>query len=88
MGVSITAWTLAVGTTGFVTGYVGPILLTPGANQGPLLGIFLTGPGGLALGAVMGLVMKLLGVRDNVSLAWLAGTCAVVAMTTLYLCVS
>lgn len=88
MGVSVKAWALALGATGFVTGYVGPIVLTPGANQGPLLGIFLTGPAGLLLGAVIGLVMKLLGVSYNVSLAWLGGMSAVVAMTTLFLCVS
>ena len=88
MSVSLKAWTLAVGSTGFLTGYVGPIVLTPGSNQGPLLGIFLTGPGGLVLGAVLGLVMKLLGVRHEVSLAWLAGTCAVAAMATVFLCVS
>jgi hypothetical protein len=35
---------------------VGPILVTPSANQGPLLGIFFTGPLGLVLGFVWGLI--------------------------------
>jgi len=32
------------GLIGFLAGFLGPIFLTPGANQGPLLGIFITGP--------------------------------------------
>ncbi len=44
-----------VGGIGFVLGFVGPILLTPEANQGPLLGIFITGPLGFVLGLLWGL---------------------------------
>ena len=40
-----------LGGIGFVAGFFGPILFTPDANQGPLLGIFITGP----LGAILGL---------------------------------
>jgi len=32
------------------------MIVTPGANQGPLLGIFISGPLGLALGLVWGLI--------------------------------
>jgi hypothetical protein len=35
---------------GFLIGFLGPIFLSPGANQGPLLGIFITGPAGAILG--------------------------------------
>ena len=45
---------LLVGGVGFVAGFFGPIILTPGANQGPLFGIFFTGPAGFVLGVVMG----------------------------------
>jgi len=45
-----------VGAITFVVGFVGPILVTPSANQGPLLGIFFTGPLGLVLGFVWGLI--------------------------------
>jgi len=45
---------LVVGAIGFVAGFFGPILLWPDANQGPLLGIFVTGPLGFALGALAG----------------------------------
>ena len=44
-----------VGGVGFVLGFVGPILVTPGANQGPMLGIFITGPLGFLIGLVWGL---------------------------------
>lgn len=85
MNLSVRRWALAIGATGFVCGYAGPLWLAPDSNQGPLLGIFLTGPAGLVLGALLGLVMKLLKVSYQVSLAWLLGTCAVVALGSLYL---
>jgi uncharacterized YccA/Bax inhibitor family protein len=46
---------LIVGAIGFLLGFVGPILLTPEANQGPLLGIFITGPLGVVLGLLWGI---------------------------------
>lgn len=45
---------VTLGGLGFVAGFFGPMLLAPGANQGPLLGIFITGPGGSLLGALAG----------------------------------
>lgn len=45
---------LVVGGVGFVAGFFGPMVFTPGANQGPLLGIFFTGPLGAVLGAAGG----------------------------------
>ena len=43
-----------VGGIGFIGGFFSPILLDPGANQGPLLGIFFTGPLGFVVGAIGG----------------------------------
>jgi hypothetical protein len=43
-----------LGGIGFVGGFFGPMLFAPSANQGPMLGIFITGPGGFLLGAVAG----------------------------------
>ena len=43
-----------LGGIGFAAGFFGPVLLMPEANQGPLLGIFITGPIGVVLGAVAG----------------------------------
>ena len=39
---SVLVGALATGGIGFVLGFFGPILLRPEANQGPLLGIFIT----------------------------------------------
>lgn len=45
------------GGIGFVGGFFGPMLFAPDANQGPLLGLFITGPGGVVLGALAGLAI-------------------------------
>ena len=50
---------LLFGAIGFVAGFLGPLIFMPEANQGPLLGIFVTGPAGVLLGAVAGLVYGL-----------------------------
>lgn len=52
-------WGVILGVIGFVGGFVGPLIFTPEANQGPLLGIFITGPLGFVLGLVVGLILSL-----------------------------
>ena len=47
---------LTVGAVAFLLGFVGPLIVTPDANQGPLLGIFITGPLGCLAGLLWGLV--------------------------------
>jgi len=42
------------GGIAFVAGFIGPVIFQPEANQGPLLGIFVTGPLGFVLGAMIG----------------------------------
>jgi hypothetical protein len=42
------------GGLGFVAGFFGPMIFAPGANQGPMLGIFITGPAGVVIGAIAG----------------------------------
>jgi hypothetical protein len=67
-GGSIARWcasmTVVVGGVSFLAGFVGPILLQPDMPQGPLLGIFCTGPlgalAGAALGALLGLARQTL----------------------------
>ena len=49
----------AVGAVSFLAGFAGPILLSPDSPQGPLLGIFFTGPLGFVVGAVVGLCIGL-----------------------------
>jgi len=45
---------IIVGSIGFITGFWGPIIFNPSANQGPLLGIFITGPLGFLIGLAGG----------------------------------
>jgi hypothetical protein len=48
---------LLMGITGFVIGFFGPIRFQPWANQGPMLGLFVTGPGGVVLGIILGVAL-------------------------------
>jgi hypothetical protein len=48
---------LIVGDIGFTAGFFGPIIFTPKSNQGPLLGIFFTGPLGFVAGAIIGVTV-------------------------------
>ncbi len=50
-------WAVVLGVVGFVCGFVGPMVFSPDANQGPMLGIFITGPGGALLGAMLGVIV-------------------------------
>jgi hypothetical protein len=45
---------LVTGAVGFSAGFFGPMIFSPSANQGPLLGIFITGPLGLIFGGAGG----------------------------------
>jgi hypothetical protein len=47
---------VVAGAVGFLAGFVGPMILTPEANMGPMLGIFITGPLGFVSGGAWGLV--------------------------------
>ena len=56
LATSMGYWALVAGGIGFVGGFFGPMIFAPDANQGPLLGIFITGPLGLVTGAIGGLI--------------------------------
>jgi hypothetical protein len=60
---AIAVGAFVTGSIAFSLGFFGPILFTPGANQGPLLGLLITGPIGFLLGAVGGAVVWI--VRRN-----------------------
>jgi hypothetical protein len=50
---------MASAFVGFAAGFFGPIFLSPDSAQGPLLGIFITGPVGAILGLAASLVYVL-----------------------------
>ncbi len=47
---------MLLGVIGFIGGFIGPMILAPEANQGPLLGIFVTGPLGFLIGGIAGAI--------------------------------
>jgi len=49
-------WAAILGFAGFISGFFGPMIFRPDANQGPMLGIFITGPLGVLVGALFGLI--------------------------------
>lgn len=53
---SATTGAVTLGALGFVAGFFGPLIFSPGSNQGPMLGLFITGPLGVVFGAVGGAV--------------------------------
>jgi len=82
----ILKFVLALGVTGFVAGFFGPIALNPEANQGPLLGIFITGPLGALAGLAIGALFRFLPVSSTLRHRTLAGLCAALGIGTLYAC--
>ena len=79
-------WALVLGATGFAAGFFGPMVLTPDANQGPLFGIFLSGPGGAAAGALLGFLVGLTPLSVARSRALLAAVGACYAVAVLFFC--
>jgi hypothetical protein len=49
-----------IGAISFAIGFVGPILFQPDSPQGPLLGIFVTGPIGVIIGALLGMLIAII----------------------------
>lgn len=78
------AWVIILGAAGFLAGFFGPMVFAPDANQGPLVGILISGPGGAVLGAVLCVIFRSL--RSSPKTQWwvLLGTSAILAVVTLY----
>jgi hypothetical protein len=75
---------VALGGTGFAAGFFGPIALNPEANQGPLVGLLITGPFGALAGLVLGATFRFLPVTDRLRLRALALSCSILGLGTLY----
>ncbi len=58
-------WPLLLGATGFIAGFIGPMIFAPEANQGPLVGLLISGPAGVVLGLVLWVATRLLNVAPE-----------------------
>ena len=81
---AIFRWVVALSVTGLLAGYLGPIVLNPDANQGPLLGIFISGPAGAIAGLLLGAVARVLPWSPAMERRVLIASCAVLALGTLW----
>jgi len=79
-------WALALGAVGFACGFFCPIALNPGSNQGPLLGLFITGPGSAMFGLVAGVVARWLPLMVRQRWRALGALCIASAAGILFFC--
>jgi hypothetical protein len=81
------AWPLVLGAAGFTAGFFGPIAFLPDANTGPLIGIFMTGPGGVVLGLIMGAVVRTTGLANGAGWKLLVGTAVIGWLAIMAFCI-
>jgi hypothetical protein len=55
---TIASYGFLIGGISSLAGFVGPVIITPEANQGPLLVIFITGPLRFVLGILSGSIIS------------------------------
>jgi len=80
----ILLWALVLGAAGFAAGFFGPLTFVPEANQGPLLGILITGPAGTALGLALGVIFRFLPLDRSLSVRTLVAAASLLTLVTLY----
>jgi len=78
------AGTIVMGFAGFICGYFGPLVLSPDATAGPLVGIFITGPLGAFAGALVGAAGALARLKWVAFTILIAASTAIVAGASLY----
>ena len=61
-------WAIVLGLVGFLSGFFGPMIFSPSANQGPMLGIFISGPCAFLAGGLFGAISAFnkLSIRHNI----------------------
>jgi hypothetical protein len=77
-------WLIILGGAGFAVGFFGPIVFVPDANQGPLVGIFITGPLGVVLGLGFWILSRILDLSARLQWRLLIGSSTVLVLTTLF----
>ncbi len=77
-------WILILGAIGFIAGFIGPMVFSPDSNQGPLVGIFISGPAGIVLGLVLRGVCSALKLPAASQWRLLYVAASLVALTTVF----
>lgn len=72
-------WCLIIGGFGFLAGFLGPLIYAPEANQGPLLGILITGPLGVILGGLCWSLSRIFRWTYGFQLRVAVGCCILIA---------
>lgn len=78
-------WPLLLGAAGFAAGFFGPMLFVPESNQGPLVGILMSGPAGALLGLVLLGICTVIGISARLQWRLLIGTAVAGALAVLIL---
>ena len=75
-------WILILGACGFLAGFVGPIVVNPTSNSAPLIGIFVSGPIGLAIGIVAYIAMRFIAIAPSTQWVSLIAIAAIGTVAT------
>jgi hypothetical protein len=75
---------LILSAAGFCAGFFGPMIFAPDANQGPLVGIFMSGPGGAILGLLLYALIRISHVSPSRAWQMLFVCCLALVFVTLY----
>lgn len=75
---------LIVGIVGFSAGFFGPMIFAPGANQGPLVGLFMSGPRGVILGLLLYALIRASYLSPSRAWQMLFVCCLTLTLATLY----
>lgn len=78
-------WVLILAAAGFAAGFFGPMVFVPDANQGPLVGILISGPAGFVLGLVLWVACAIVRLPASIQWRMLYTVAAVGTATTLLL---
>jgi len=77
---------LTLGVVGFAAGFLGPLVLNPDSNIGPVIGLLISGPLGAIAGAILGAIFRALSVSEPRRRQLLRVACVVWGVGTLYFC--
>ncbi len=79
-------WAAILGAAGFAAGFLGPMVLDPESNIGPVIGVLFSGPGGALAGLLLGALFAGLPVPAATRPRALFAACALLVLGTLYAC--